>query len=165
MDARRWFRHLLAPQWWVLRAFDRATLDAVEQAVAASERRHRGELRFVVEGGLTPAMLWRGTTARQRAVELFSILRVWDTADDSGILIYVQMADRRVEIVADRGIAARVAQAEWDAMCRRMEQAFAAGEYRRGALESLAAAGESLAAHLPAAAVNADELPDRPLVV
>lgn len=165
MDLRRLLRHLLAPQWWVLRAFDRATLEAIEQAVGVSERRHSGELRFVVEGALSPGDLLRGRSARERAIDLFSLLRVWDTADDSGILIYVQMADRRVEIVADRGIAARVAQAEWDGICRVMEHAFAAGDYRRGALEAIAAAGELLSRHLPATALNPDELPDRPLVV
>lgn len=165
MDIRRWLHHLLAPQWWVLRAFDRPTLDAIEQAVAASESLHRGELRFVVEGGLPVLHLWRRTTPRERAIEMFSALRIWDTAENSGVLIYVQMADRCVEIVADRGIAARVEQAEWERICRAMEQAFRAGDYRRGAIEALAAASELLSRHLPAAATNPDELPDRPLVV
>jgi LemA protein len=93
---------------------------------------HRGELRFVVEAGLPPAALWRDTSPRQRAAELFASERVWDTEENSGILIYVELADRRVEILADRGIAARVAQAEWDAICRAMEQAFGAGRWREG---------------------------------
>lgn len=165
MDIRRWLRHLMAPQWWVLRAFDRATLDAIQQAVARSESRHRGELRFVVEGGLPVLHLWRRATPRERAIELFSALRVWDTAENSGILIYVQMADRCVEVVADRGIAALVDHEAWENICRAMEQAFHAGDYRRGALAAIAAAGELLAHHLPARSVNPDELSDRPLVV
>lgn len=165
MNVRRLFRHLLAPQWWVLRAFDRATLDAIEQAVAAVERRHHGELRFVVEGLLPPGHLLRGTTARERAVELFSNLHVWDTANNSGILIYVQMGDRRVEILADRGIASRVAQAEWDGICRTMEQAFAAGDYHAGAVAAIGQAGEILARWVPSTEAHADELPDRPFIV
>lgn len=165
MDIRRWLRHLTAPQWWVLRAFDRATLDAIEEAVARSESRHRGELRFVVEGGLPVLRLWRRTTPRERAIELFSQLRVWDTAENSGILIYVQMADRCVEVVADRGIAALVDHEEWEDICRAMEQDFRAGDYRRGALDAITIAGELLARHLPARSVNPDELPDRPFVV
>ncbi len=165
MDIGRWLRHLLAPQWWVLRAFDRATLDAIEKAVSASESRHRGELRFVAEGGLPVAHLWRRATPRERAIELFSALRVWDTAENSGILIYVQMADRCVEIVADRGIAARVRQDDWERICRTMEQAFRGGDYRGGAVAAIAAASELLAQHLPPGTANPDELPDRPLVV
>lgn len=164
MDIRRWLRHLTAPQWWVLRAFDRATLDAIQDAVARSESRHRGELRFVVEGGLPVLHLWRRATPRERAIELFSALRIWDTAENSGILVYVQMADRCVEIVADRGIAAHVAQGEWERICRGMEQAFHAGDYRRGSIDALGAASELLERYLPAGAANADELPDRPLV-
>lgn len=165
MNIGRWLRHLLAPQWWVLRAFDRATLDAIQQAVGTSEARHRGELRFVVEGGLQVPQLWRRATPRERAIELFSSLRVWDTAENSGILIYVQMADHCVEIVADRGIAALVDHGEWERICRAMEEAFRAGDYRRGAIDAIAAASDLLARHLPAMPANPDELPNRPLVI
>jgi len=165
MRLRRLFRHLLLPHWWVRRAFDRQTLHAIAEAVAGSERRHRGELRFVVEGLLPLGYLLREISARQRAVELFSQLRVWDTEENSGILIYVQLADRRVEILADRGIAARVPQAEWDMICRDMEAAFKRGDYRGGALAAIGKAGELLAEHFPAATANPNELPDRPLVL
>jgi len=165
MGLRRLLRHLLMPHWWVIRAFDRATLTAIATAVADSERRHRGELRFVVEGLLPVGDLLRGITARQRASDLFAQLRVWDTEENSGILIYVQLADRRVEILADRGIAARVAQSDWDAICRAMERAFKAGDYRGGALEAMRQAGEILARHFPAGERNPNELPDMPVVL
>jgi hypothetical protein len=127
MKPARFLKHVLLPDWWRRRVFAAADLAAIGQAITASETRHRGELRFVVEAGLPPAALWRDTSPRQRAAELFASERVWDTEENSGILIYVELADRRVEILADRGIAARVAQAEWDAICRAMEQAFGAG--------------------------------------
>lgn len=165
MDLRRLFRHLMTPQWWVLRAFDRATVDAIERAVAAAEQGHRGELRFVVEGLLPVGHLLRGRTARERAVELFSDLRVWDTEHNTGILIYVQMADRCVEVLADRGISARVPQSDWDELCRALENAFAAADYRGGATAALDRAGRLLAEHFPAAAENPDEMSDRPIVV
>jgi uncharacterized membrane protein len=165
MNASRWLRHLLLPDWWARRAFGRADLAAIGAAIAASESTHRGELRFVVEGALAPAALWRNATARARAVELFASQRVWDTEGNSGILIYVQLVERRVEILVDRGIAARVAQAEWDAICRAMESAFRAGRWREGALAAVARAGELLAAHFPAGADNPNELPDAPLVL
>lgn len=165
MDLRRLLRHLMTPQWWVLRAFDRAALDAVERAVAAAEQGHRGELRFVVEGSLSLGHLLRGTTPRERAVELFSDLRVWDTQHNTGILIYVQLADRGVEVLADRGIGARVPQPAWDDLCRTLERAFSVGDYRGGAVAAVARAGQLLAEQFPVAADNPDEMPDRPVVV
>ena len=101
---KRILDHLIYPPWRVRRAFPAKTLKAIEDAVAASESLHRGELRFVVEAGLSFSELWRGTTARQRALAVFSDLHVWDTEDNSGVLIYVLLADRQVEILADRGI-------------------------------------------------------------
>ena len=116
MDVARVLKHLALPGWSLRRAFGSDDLAAIGAAVAASERAHRGELRFVVEGPLPLASLWHGESARQRAAGLFARYRVWDTEENSGILIYVQLADRRVEILADRGIAAKVPQAEWDAI-------------------------------------------------
>ena len=165
MNMARILKHLSLSHWKVSRCFSGKTLKAVESAVGAAERHHRGELRFVVEGMLPILHLLRNISARQRAVELFSQLRVWDTGENSGVLIYVQLADRRVEILADRGIAARVPQAEWDAICRGMEHAFKNGDYRGGTLDAIAKAGKLLTAHFPAAGANPNELPDRPLVL
>ena len=109
--------------------------------------------------------MWRGRTARQRAADLFARLGVWDTEENSGVLIYVQLVDRCVEILADRGIAAKVPQAEWGAICRAMETAFKAGNYRDGALAAIHRAGQLLAGHFPATERNPNELPDRPLVI
>jgi len=165
MNSARLLRHLLLPAWFVQRAFARDDLTAIGDAIAACEKSHRGELRFVVEGPLPLSALWRDVSPRDRAVELFAQLRVWDTAENSGILIYVQLLDRRVEILADRGIAASVPQAEWDAICREMEACFARGEWRAGALRAVSRAGELLASHFPAGAANPNELPDQPLVI
>lgn len=163
MNLTRVLKHLLLPGWFVQRVFSRGDLAAITAAIAASEKAHRGELRFVVEGPLSVTQLWRDTPPRARAVELFSRLRVWDTEQNSGILIYVQLVDHRVEILADRGIAARVPQAEWDAICRAMEADFRAGAWRQGAVRAVARAGELLAAHFPAGERNPNELPDKPL--
>ena len=164
MNVLRMFKHLMLPDWWRHRAFSAEDLAAIGAEVGASEKSHRGELRFVVEASLTVAALWRDQSARQRAAEVFAVERVWDTEENSGILIYVQLADRRVEILADRGIATRVPQAEWDAICRGMEQAFRAGQWRQGALAAVAHAGELLAENFPAGANNPNELPDAPRV-
>jgi uncharacterized membrane protein len=165
MDISRLLKHLFAPHWVVNRAFPRRALDAIEAAIAASESKHDGELRFAVEAGLHPLPLWRGQAARQRAQEVFAALNVWDTAHNSGVLIYVQLVDRRIEIVADRGISAKVAQAEWDAICRRMEDAFKAGCFEDGAVTAIAEITALLARHFPPLGDNPNELPDRPVVL
>ena len=172
MELARILKHLIAPHWLVRRAFPAATLAAIEAAVAAAERRHAGELRFVVEAGLPLNALWHEVSARERAVEVFSRLRVWDTAYNSGVLIYLQLVDRRVEIVADRGINARVEQAQWDTICRGMELTFRDGDYARGALQAVESIGQLLAAKFPAlpdsgeiASKAANELSDRPVIL
>lgn len=165
MKPMRLLKHLLLPDWFVRRVFSAADLAAIGNAVAACEKLHRGELRFVVEGPLPLSVLWHGMPARARAVELFAQQRVWDTAENSGILIYVQLVDRKVDILADRGIAARVPQAEWDAICREMEKSFSDGQWRAGALRAVTRAGELLANHFPAGDDNPNELPDQPLVL
>lgn len=169
MKLARIFRHLVAPHWLARRAFSPASLRAIQAAVAAAEKYHAGELRFVVEAGLPFVDLWRGVSPRERAMELFSRLRVWDTAQNSGVLIYVQLIDRRVEIVADRGIALHVAQEQWESVCRGMEGSFRSGAYGPGALAAIARIGELLAEHFPAhpggLAPPHNELPDRPLIL
>ena len=159
----RTLRHLLTPDWHARRAFPARTLRAIEHAVSQSEKRHRGEIRFAIEAGLAPAHLRMST--RARAHQVFAQLGVWDTEENSGVLIYVQLVDRRIEIVADRGIAQRVAQAEWDVVCRAMEQAFKQSQYEAGALAAVRAVTEILARHFPARPSDRNELPDKPVVL
>lgn len=165
MNLRRIFRHLLAPGWVVRRAFPRRALARIEAAIAASEVKHRGELRFAVEGALDFLLVWHDIPVRQRAVDLFSELRVWDTEDNCGVLIYLQLVDHDVEIVADRGIARSVPQARWDELCHDMEEAFRAGRYEEGTLRAVEEIGTLLAQHFPPGEDNPNELPDRPVVL
>lgn len=164
MSLKRILKHLASPSWIVRRAFPPEVLREIERAIARSERDHEGELRFAVEAGLDLQALLRGQTARQRAIEVFSELRVWDTEHNSGILIYVQMVDRKVEILADRGINARVPQEQWNEVCRRMERAFRRREFAPGTLEAIDQATALLRQHFPATPGNMNELPDRPVV-
>ena len=160
----RFLRHHLLPDWWVLRVFPKPVLSAIEQAIAASERTHLGELRFVVEANLPMHGLLRNQSARERAIELFSQLGMWDTEHNSGVLVYVQLLDRRVEIVADRGIHARVGEAFWREICRRMEEAFREGQFEKGVLTALNEITVVLSGHFPASGDNPNELPDTPLI-
>lgn len=154
----RIIKHLNYPGWRVSRAFPKAALKAIEAEITASESRHNGELRFVVVGGLDLSCLWRGVSARQHAIETFSQLRVWDTEHNSGVLIYVQLADRQVEIVADRGIHKDVGDATWQRICADMQQAFRAGGFEDGALAGVRAVSQVLVRHFPARDDNRDEL-------
>jgi uncharacterized membrane protein len=165
MNYARMMRHLFMPHWIVGQAFPRNALTTIERAIGASELSHDGELRFAIEAGLHPGPLWRGQTARQRAEELFASLRVWDTAHNSGVLIYVQLVDRRIEIVADRGISAKVAQVQWDAICLRMEMAFRERRFEAGALAAITAITALLAQHFPPLGDNPNELPDKPVIL
>lgn len=165
MKLGRIARHLLVPHWVALRPFAASVLGRVESAIGGSEVKHDGELRFAVEGGLSLASLWRGQSPRGRAIELFAQLRVWDTEHNSGVLIYVQLVDRRIEIVADRGINAKVDQASWDGICHRMEAAFGQRRFEQGALAAIDEVTALLARHFPPAGINPNELPDRPVVL
>ena len=162
---KRALAHLFANTRTVRRAFPRPVLDRIEETIRSSERRHRGEIRFAVEGPLEFLAVLRGLPPRARALEVFSLLRVWDTEDNIGVLIYVQLVDRDIEIVADRGIAVRIPQAEWDGMCRRVEEAFRSERYEEGALSAIAEVTAVLEAHFPADASKTDELPDKPVVL
>jgi len=165
MKLGRIARHLLVPHWVALRPFPASVLGRIESAIGSSEVKHDGELRFAVEGGLHLASLWRGQSPRGRAIELFSQLRVWDTEHNSGVLIYVQLVDRTIEIVADRGINAKVDQASWDGICRRMEAAFGQRQFEQGALAAIDEVTALLARFFPTAGINPNELPDKPVVL
>ena len=149
----------------VNRAFPRKTLLAIEQAIKASETAHAGEIRFAVEGALDGTPLYRGQSARARALEVFSLLRVWDTEHNNGVLIYVLLADRDVEVVADRGIHAKVGSHEWEKICRTMETAFRQAKYEWGAVSGIEAVTQHLAQHFPAVGGERNELPDRPVIL
>ncbi len=162
---KRVLRHLFAPPWAWRRAFPQATLDAIEAAIRASERRHGGEIRFAIENSLPLAWTWRDASGRTRAIDVFSGLRVWDTEANTGVLIYLLLADRDIEIVADRGIAARVTSADWEEIARGMESAFRHGDFERGALAGIAEVDALLAAHCPPSVHNRDELDNRPAIL
>jgi uncharacterized membrane protein len=159
----RMLRHLVTPGWNLRRAFDAATLQAIEQAIADTERTHGGEIRFAVEASSSPLDLIRGVTPRHQALDAFARLGVWDTDANNGVLIYLSWADRDVEIVADRGFNDRVTPQEWTDVCRRMEQSFARGSARQAVVEGVQAVGALIARHFPAA--DRDELPNRPVLL
>lgn len=152
MDAARTVKHLLTTRRGVKRHFSDTCLAEIERAIAESNALHGGEIRFAIEPALHPAQLWRDVTPRERAIELFSELRVWDTEHNSGVLVYVLLADRAIEIVADRGVHVRVGSAGWTAIADAMRADFAAGRFREGALDGIAAIARELLVFPPVAA-------------
>src|SRR5476651_891557 len=132
MGIKRIGKHLLEHRWRVRSVFPKHVLASIEQAIKASESRHAGQIRFVVEGALDGAPLLRNQSARDRALDVFSHLRIWDTAHNNGVLIYLLLADRDVEIRADRGIDAKVGAAEWQKICTMMEAEFGKGNFQAG---------------------------------
>ena len=157
--------HMTTTRGQVIRAFSAKSMKVIEQAIKAAEVGHAGEIRFVVEGALDGLPLVKDQSARERAIEVFSLLRIWDTEHNSGVLIYLLLADRRVEIVADRGIHARVGAVGWDALCQDMEASFASGQYEQGAVACIKAVAQHLARHFPSHGNARNELPDAPVVL
>src|ERR1700720_551604 len=149
MGIKRIGKHLLEHRWRVRRIFTPAVLAAIEQAIKAGEATHSGQVRFVVEGALDGAPLFRDQSARHRALDIFSQLRIWDTAHNNGVLIYLLLADRDVEIVADRGIDAKVGAAGWEKICTDMETEFEAGNFAGGVIKGIQSVSQQLAAHFP----------------
>lgn len=165
MNMQRLTKHLLTAHWNVRRAFPHATMTAITDAIRAAEHKHGGEIRFAVEASLDPWSVMRGLTPRERAIEVFSLLRVWDTQQNNGVLIYVLMADHAVEIVADRGIHAHEGEKTWSAICREVEAAFGRADYRLGAVLGIEAVACVLQRHFPYPDGHANELPDEPTLL
>lgn len=162
---KRIVRHLLVTRWTVNRDFPKSSLAEIERAIRESEASHHGEIRFVVEGALDIPPLLRGQTGRDRAIDVFSHLRIWDTEHNNGVLIYLLLADRDVEIVSDRGIHEKVGSHEWERICRSMEAAFRKGDFRGGVVGGIREVTRHLAAHFPPIEGDRNELPDKPVVL
>jgi len=165
MNIKRIIRHLLISQATVRRHFPRATLDNIERAIAEVEQHCSGQVRFAVEHALEWAPLLAGQSARERAVRIFSDLHVWDTEHNNGVLIYLLLADRDVEIVADRGIHAKLGQPVWEVICKEMESAFRQGRFEEGVIAGILGVGKHVAQHYPQIGDKTNELPDRPVLI
>lgn len=167
---RRIWRHLITDQRDAARLFPSPTLARLEHATRHGEQLHRGQVRLAIEASLPLGAVRRGMTPRARALEVFGLLRVWDTEANCGVLLYVLVADRDVEIVADRGIHRLVGEAAWNAICTEIEARFSRGEFAEGAQQAIVEIGSLLALHFPRSARDGprdplDELPDAPVML
>jgi uncharacterized membrane protein len=165
IDLQRIWRHGLSSQAQVRRAFPAASLARIENEIGRSETLHSGQIRFVVEAGLDGAPLFKGQSAGERAIDVFSQLRIWDTESNNGLLIYLLLADRAVEIVADRGIHGKVGNEEWRRICREMEASLKQSDHPSAVIAGIQAVTVHLARHFPGNGRSANELPDQALIL
>jgi uncharacterized membrane protein len=164
MELERFWRHVVMTPWKAARAFPAATMERIQREIAEQEARHRGEVCFVVEAELTTAQLWQGLTSRERARQVFAAEGIWNTEENNGVLIYVLLAEHKVEIVADRGIDRRADPGAWQGIVDAMDAHFRAGRFEQGAVEGLQAVGALLQRHFPAQGEARNELADRPIL-
>ncbi len=165
MNLNRILKHLFYPGWWLRRDFPPQGLSKIEAAIAASEAKHSGEIRFAIESSLPLKALWRNEPMHERAVEVFSLLRVWDTEDNNGVLIYLLLADQKVEITADRNINKVVQQADWDIICQHMQESFKQGHFVEGVIQGIEEISKHLEKHFPKSSSDKNELSDKPVIL
>lgn len=165
LSLARFFTHLLHTPLATRRAFPPSVQERIRQEIADGEKTHRGEIRFVVEGDWPLADLLAGKDIRDRALEVFGLARVWDTRENSGLLIYILLCEHRVEVLADRGLHGTVDSGEWEGLCTGLTAAFRQGNFEAGSVEAVAAANRLLSHHFPALDDNPNELPDMPIVL
>ena len=161
----RLLRHLFATNYNTKKYFTQQTLQRIEAAIAKSEITHSGQIRFIVETSLSPLALYHRQSAQERALEIFSLFRVWDTADNNGVLIYLLMADHDFEIIADRNIHLRAGGDYWVSVCKEMEVLLKNQEFEQGVLLGIERIHQVLRAHFPAEVITPNESPDLPLII
>lgn len=161
----RFLAHLVSNPWQIRQRFSTEAMHRIEQAITVSETTHAGEIRFVVEAGLHPYEILFKKTPRKRAIELFGRLNIWDTEQNNGVLVYLLLADKDVEIVADRGIDRCVGHENWESICRDMESLFKKGEYEAAVLQGIAEISVYMQRHFPFQESRGNEIPNQPLVL
>lgn len=162
----RFYKHLFTTRAAGKQAFPADVLQAIQSAIAEGEKLHRAEIRFAVEAALPWHSVLDNQTSRRRAHELFARYRIWDTEENSGVLIYVNLADRKVEIVTDRNVGRALGKDDWQAVCKTMTAGFAQGNYRDSTLAALQQLNALLQQHFPASGTSAsNELSNKPLML
>ena len=165
MNLSRIFKHLFYPGWWLRRDFPSEELAKIESAIAQSELKHSGEIRFAIESALPLKALWHDESTPERAIEVFSLLRVWDTEDNNGILIYLLLADHKVEITADRNINKVVDSGEWQRICHVMETHFKRGNFGEGVIQGINEISQILEEYFPIKDNDQNELSNKPVIL
>ena len=161
----RFVKHMFSHPWQAKRHFSSVALSNIEEAIQASEKKHTGEIRFIVEAGLHPIEILYKKIPKKRAIELFGRLNIWDTEHNNGVLIYLLLADRDVEILADRGIHQHVGDDGWEQICRDMETLFRKAEFEAGVLQGIAEISAHLQKHFPQTGASRNEISNKPIII
>jgi uncharacterized membrane protein len=161
----RLLKHLFTTHAAGKRTFPPSTLKAIEAAITEGESLHKAEVRLIVEHSLSGRAVLHRITSRQRAIELFSQYRIWDTEDNCGVLVYINIADRKLEIVADRAVSKLIPNKGWHAVCRTMTEGFSQGEFHHSSAAAMAQLNALLQSHLPADGTHSNQLPNKPIVL
>lgn len=161
----RWWQNLTTTRLSLRRSFPPATLTAIDSAIYESEKRHSAEIRVAIETSLNPRELWHDLQPSARAREVFAELGVWDTAANNGVLVYLLLAERHIEIIADRGFAGRVGDADWRAVCAAAEAEFREGRFEAGMLAAVERISALVTPHFPGGDRNPNELANRPMLL
>lgn len=165
MKLIRTLKHLFYPGWWLRQDFPVDELAKIEAAIKLSESKHSGEIRFAIESSLPLRALWNDEQTHERALEVFSLLKVWDTEDNNGVLIYLLLADHKVEITADRNINKVAGDKEWQRICSIMEEHFRAGHFGEGVVKGIEEVGSLLEKHFPIGKADKNELSNKPVIL
>ena len=165
MRAQRLIQHWLASLRPARKLIPPSALAQIEHEIELAERSHAGEIRVAVETALSLRQIWHKLSARQRALQVFASLGVWDTKHNNGVLIYVLLGDRAVEIIADRGIAEHIPAAEWQALCDEVGERFRQGDATAGCCVAVQSVGRRLARFFPASEGEGNELPNQPVLL
>jgi hypothetical protein len=161
----RIFRHLTTTSAYARRIFPPSALEAIQQMIAKGETLHRAEVRLVIEPSLSIQAVLNGTSPRDRALELFSLYGIWDTEENCGVLIYIELADHDVEIVADRALARIVSNAEWQEICQTITTGFARGVFGDSVIAALEKLNALLHSRFPDDESGLNQLSDKPIVL
>ena len=161
----RFLRHLFSNNQKTRKHFPASSMKRIEDAIALSERHHNGQIRFIVETSLAPLALYHSQSVRERALEIFSLFRIWDTANNNGVLLYLLIADHVFEIIADRNIHAKAGQIYWDQVCNDMEKLLKNDQFEDGILLGIERISNVLKEHFPESVITPNELPDQPLII
>ncbi len=165
MDLKRTIKHLFYPGWWLRRDFPPSEMARIEDAIKQSETKHSGEIRFAIESSLPFKALWYDESMYERAIEVFSLLRVWDTKDNNGVLIYLLLADHKVEITADRNINRVVGEQQWQRICGLMQAEFRVGNFGNGVVIGINQIGALLEQHFSISEADKNELSNKPVIL
>ena len=160
MNITRIIKHIGTSRRQVRALFSQGDLEEIKQRIAASEKQHSGEVVFFVEGRLPILKLLRGQSSKNRALEIFSLMRVWDTEHNNGVMIYLLVADRKFEIIADRGLDKVVTAAGWEQVKTKLEESFRQRKFKQGILEALNSITTYLKEAFPHTADDKNEVGD-----